>query len=143
MREMHFEKVVGSEIPTLKIIVIKKGGNIERECYMLPLRGYCFQVSSNTSGDEFLGSSCIIGLKHCQTIQDGNGKGFKSNYHLDEIQREMLAGQALLALNDFTSNVYKGYIKYPKLYGASNRVSKDTENFNQFIIDCDEWLKTL
>ena len=77
--------------------------------YLTPFRGYSFQVSGSLDGAGDLGSSQVIGLGnvlHVKKGEEGSQLLKRSNLNWDETNRDLLKGQAALALLDFIRSEY-------------------------------------
>lgn len=81
--------------------------------YLSPFRGYSFQVSETLNGHRDMGSSQVIGLGNIWKSRrdETNNKLVSSNLSWDETKKEILKGQAMIALSQFQT-LKKALIKY-------------------------------
>ena len=77
--------------------------------FLSPFRNYKFQVSATFEGSRDLGSSKVIGLGNVWHANKsrGDGIGYQSNLTWFDTKKELLKGQAALAILDFERHDYK------------------------------------
>lgn len=103
------------EMPSLTVN-IEKDGNVLTKGYLQPFRGYCFQVSGSKNGDGDYGSSPNIHFR--AALRDMS----------EEVCKNLLKGQALLALNSYLR----------RDFGVLLLTDEEYENGTSLIIDCSE-----
>lgn len=67
--------------------------------YLSPFRKYCFQVSKTFSGNMDMGASCVIGLRKIAEFTSDIRESSNEDQH--GIRRELMMGQAMIALTKF------------------------------------------
>ena len=91
-------------IPVLEVFIKNiEDDKILGKGYLAPFRQYCFQVSGTKEGSGDYGSSEVIGLKHCKVSTLGEGVGFQSNNSPEEVTKELLLGQAVIAVVQYAA----------------------------------------
>lgn len=97
MNEIQF---TNSKMP-IGILVDKESG--DEIGFLSPFRSYKFQVSGTFDGQWDLGSSKVIGLGNVWHANKsrGDGIGYQSNLTWFETKKELLKGQAALAIMGF------------------------------------------
>ena len=94
--------VIFKENIPLAVLVSANSG--ETLGYLSPFRGYCFQVSNTVEGEGDLGSSIPIGLGnilHMEKSSEGSAVLKRSSLSWDSVRKELLKGQAALAIMNF------------------------------------------
>lgn len=110
---------------------------IVREGWLSPFRAYRFQVSGSPDGQWDYGSSDVIGLKHCICDKNETGYGYQSNYGNVGISKQLMLGQIVLALVQWT----KSDADLGK-YNISNITHRDSSMI-EFVDKCYEWLTSI
>lgn len=125
-----------SKIPVLEINLVEKGHDEALETvYLCPFRAYSFQVCGTPSGEWDFGSSVVIGLANCIiTPNQKSGVGYQSNANFNGQSKELLSGQAAIALISYAHR--KGAV-IPSQFGLNN----DAETYNVFINECFEYVR--
>lgn len=97
--------------------------------YLSPFRAYKFQVSGTFEGGGDYGSSMVVGLSNCivDYFAICNGEiGRQSNCSEQRISKEILRGQAALAIMDFC--------RIENVHFVDNLLNND--DFEEFITMC-------
>ena len=125
-----------SKIPVLEINLVEKGHDeVLDTVYLCPFRAYSFQVCGTPSGEWDFGASTVIGLANCIiTPNHHSGVGYQSNVDFDGQSKELLSGQAAIALISYAHR--KGAV-IPNPFGLGN----DAETYNAFINECFEYVR--
>lgn len=95
-------------IPVIEILTrsVDTNENLGR-AYLQPFHQYCFQVTGNKEDSAYsIGSSCEIGLKHCYITSIGEGPGYETKESAGNITRELLLGQAIIAVLNYAYNCH-------------------------------------
>ena len=91
-------------IPVMEVFIKSSDDDkILTKGYLAPFRQYCFQVSGTKDGSGDHGSSDVIGLKHCMIPTLGEGIGFQSNNSPEGVTKELLLGQAAIAVVQYAA----------------------------------------
>lgn len=86
--------------------------NGEEVGYLSPFRNYCFQVSGTFDGQMDLGSSKVIGLGNVWNAKKSRSEiGYQTNLNWYDTKKELLKGQAALAIMSF-ENYFGGEYKF-------------------------------
>lgn len=103
MKEIRF---YGFRKMPIGVFVDEEGNEV---AFLSPFRNYKFQVSATFDGDRDMGSSKVIGLGNIWSANKsrGDGIGYQSNLTWFDTKKELLKGQAALALLDFERHDYK------------------------------------
>lgn len=103
MKEIRF---YGFRKMPIGVLVDEDGNEVG---YLSPFRNYKFQVSGTFEGDRDIGSSKVVGLGNIWHANKsrGDGIGYQSNLTWFDTKKELLKGQAALALLDFERHDYK------------------------------------
>lgn len=134
---LEIENIGKTRIPVLYVVIkdcdtkeiVKKG-------WLSPFRAYSFQVSGSPDGVGDCGASKVIGLKHCIYFSSNDsGIGFQSNYDAKGIGKQLLLGQALIALLKWADHSDMGEWDH-RWYNEENQLSK-------FIDECYDWLRSI
>lgn len=97
MKEIRF---FGFRRMPIAVLADDEGNEV---AFLSPFRNYKFQVSATFEGDRDIGSSKVIGLGNVWSANKsrGEGIGYQSNLTWFDTKKELLKGQAALALLDF------------------------------------------
>ncbi len=110
--------------------------------WLSPFRGYRFQVSATKEGEHDLGATEVIGLKHVVEVEYNTTSekryGYQSNVGSEEIQDELLAGLASIAIAKFSTGINRAY-----LMPSVNLNSMFNPQFTEFIHNCRIWLNSI
>ena len=103
MKEIRF---YGFRNMPIAVLIDENGNEVG---YLSPFRNYKFQVSGTFEGDRDIGSSKVVGLGNIWNANKsrGDGIGYQSNLTWFDTKKELLKGQAALALLDFERHDYK------------------------------------
>lgn len=121
-------------IPVLHVVIKDDNNEIVKEGWLSPFRAYRFQVSGTIEGFGDYGSSEVIGLKHCIDLSYGDGIGYQSNHDAKGIGKQLLLGQALIAMTKWTGSKADLGDWETCILGESNQMTK-------FIAKCYDWLR--
>ena len=115
------EVIFGEQKMPVSVLKDEQG---EAVGYLTPFRGYSFQVSGSLEGAGDLGSSQVIGLGnilHAKRDKEGSDLLKRSNLGWNSTIKELLKGQAALAILDFIRSEYiyvrSGSGEYTTSYG--------------------------
>ena len=115
--------------------------------YLSPFRGYKFQVSGTLEGQRDIGSSQVIGLGNVWNSRrdETNNKLVSSNLSWEETRKELLKGQAMIALFQFQS-FKKALIKFAK-FGKKTLSNGEevwvNDDLDYFIKEVAIWLNSM
>ena len=129
MKEIRF---YGIKKMPIGVLIDEDGNEVG---FMSPFRNYKFQVSGTFEGDRDIGSSKVVGLGNIWHANKsrGDGIGYQSNLTWFDTKKELLKGQAALALLDFERHDYKvslGHFGKVKLSnGEEVWVDNDLDHF--------------
>ena len=125
-----------SKIPVLEINLVEKDKDeVLETVYLCPFRAYSFQVCGTASGDWDFGSSVVIGLANCIVTPNQHcGVGYQSNVDFNGQSKELLSGQASIALINYAHK--KGAV-IPNPFGLND----DAETYKAFIGECFEYIR--
>ena len=96
-------EVPEGKLPLLAVTVTTEEGEKIRRGFLSPFRKYCFQVSGTVNGSGDFGASEVIGLKNIKIEELGCGFGHESNHNPEGVTKELLRGQAVIALAQFAA----------------------------------------
>lgn len=105
--------VIIDGLPQLSLLFIGTNEDIPytivRHVWLMPFRGYCFQVSGTINGENNLGSTPVVGLGNIVNAKyDGehgsNSSIFASNFRLADLARPIFDSMAKAAIMDFHMN---------------------------------------
>ena len=124
-----FQIVEENDIPTLAISYIGK------TVYLMPFRGYCFQVCGSISGSGDLASTEVVGLRNILGLTKPEFAGFGQQSNVYCVDVEIFAEMAELAIYKAVRN---GYMDLPNvsdfvLKSALTELAKRTK----------EWLEAM
>jgi len=143
MAKIQYKEVFTAKggVPTLKLVIPPDENDPESyEGYLTPFRCYRFQVSKDVHGSGDYGSSAVIGLKHIMTIRSGEkGPGWQSSCNLEETCKELLLGQAMIAIANWAAGM--GAVMAVAPTRRENFVEKTL--IGQFIDQCYDWIKSV
>lgn len=137
MKHVEYLKIEkATDIPVIHCVIKDDNDQVINEGWLAPFRAYCFQVSGTPTGQGDKGSSFVIGLKHCIDINTDNRPGYQSNCGLEGISKELLLGQALIAITKWAGKGVDLGQWDAKRFPEPNQMAK-------FIDASYEWLKGL
>ena len=105
--------------------------------FLSPFRNYKFQVSATFEGSRDLGSSKVIGLGNVWHANKSRGDGicYQSNLTWFDTKKELLKGQAALAILDFERHDYKVSLGHVGKVKLSNDEEVWVDDFLDYFIE--------